>query len=38
MIARLLHWLVVGLVAAQFVIGWTMPDVHRDTVPDGEIA
>ncbi|MEM5296158.1 cytochrome b/b6 domain-containing protein [Burkholderia sp. JPY481] len=37
-VARLLHWLVVGLVAAQFVIGWTMPDVHRDTVPDGEIA
>ncbi|MBC8746660.1 cytochrome b561 [Paraburkholderia sp. WC7.3g] len=37
-VARLLHWLVVGLVAAQFVIGWTMPDVHRDTVPNGEIA
>ncbi|WP_321889988.1 cytochrome b [Paraburkholderia bannensis] len=36
--ARLLHWLVVILVAAQFVIGWTMPDVHRDTKPIGEIA
>ncbi|MBB3258124.1 cytochrome b561 [Paraburkholderia bannensis] len=36
--ARLLHWLVVLLVAAQFVIGWTMPDVHRDTKPIGEIA
>lgn len=37
-VARLLHWLVVALVTAQFVIGWTMPDVHRDTRPDGEIA
>jgi cytochrome b561 len=37
-VARLLHWLVVVLVAAQFVIGWTMPDVHRDTRPEGEIA
>nr|WP_201695213.1 cytochrome b [Paraburkholderia hiiakae] len=38
LVARLLHWLVVALVAAQFVIGWTMPDVHRDTRPVGEIA
>ena len=37
-VARLLHWLVVALVATQFVIGWTMPGVHRDTRPDGEIA
>ncbi|WP_277183615.1 cytochrome b, partial [Caballeronia sp. BR00000012568055] len=22
----------------QFIIGWTMPDVHRDTLPSGEIA
>jgi cytochrome b561 len=29
LVARLLHWLIVALVAAQFVIGWTMPDVHR---------
>ena len=36
--ARLLHWLVALLVAAQFVIGWTMPDVHRDTLPNGLIA
>jgi cytochrome b561 len=36
-VARLLHWLVVGLLVAQFVIGWTMPDVHRDTKPVGEI-
>jgi cytochrome b561 len=36
-IARLLHWLIALLVAAQFVIGWTMPDVHRDTLPNGLI-
>jgi cytochrome b561 len=37
-VARSLHWLVVALVAAQFVLGWTMPDVHRDTQPVGLIA
>lgn len=37
-IARLLHWLVVALIAEQFVIGWTMPDVGRDTHPVGLIA
>jgi len=37
-VARLLHWLIVTLVVAQFVIGWTMPDVHRDTQPAGLIA
>ncbi|MGF6757140.1 cytochrome b [Paraburkholderia sp. GAS42] len=36
--ARFLHWLVVILVVMQFVIGWTMPDVHKDTKPDGLIA
>ncbi|CAN7563399.1 cytochrome b [Trinickia sp. LjRoot230] len=36
--ARFLHWLVVLLVASQFVIGWAMPDVHRDTLPEGLIA
>ncbi|CAB3809352.1 Cytochrome b561 [Paraburkholderia caffeinitolerans] len=36
--ARLLHWLVVALVGAQFVLGWTMPDVHHDTQPVGLIA
>jgi cytochrome b561 len=38
LVARLLHWLIVVLVAAQFVLGWTMPDVHRDTQPVGLIA
>jgi cytochrome b561 len=37
-VARSLHWLVVGLVVAQFVLGWTMPDVHKDTRPIGLIA
>ncbi|WP_175718896.1 cytochrome b [Burkholderia anthina] len=37
-VARLLHWLIVTLIVAQYVIGWTMPDVHRDTQPVGLIA
>ena len=37
-VARFLHWLVVVLIAAQFVIGWTMPDIHKGTRPDGLIA
>jgi len=36
--ARALHWLTVLLIAMQFVIGWTMPDVHKDTQPVGLIA
>ncbi|WP_062643359.1 cytochrome b [Caballeronia arationis] len=32
-VARTLHWLTVLLLALQFVIGWTMPDVHKDTQP-----
>ena len=37
-VARLLHWLIVFLVAAQFVLGWAMPDVHRGMQPIGLIA
>jgi cytochrome b561 len=37
-VARTLHWLTVLLVAMQFVIGWTMPDVHKDTQPVNLIA
>lgn len=37
-VAKFLHWLVVVLIAAQFVIGWTMPDIHKGTRPDGLIA
>ncbi|WP_374709886.1 cytochrome b [Paraburkholderia sp. DD10] len=37
-VAKFLHWLVVLLISAQFVIGWTMPEIHKDTRPDGLIA
>lgn len=37
-VARLIHWLVVVLIVAQFAIGWTMPDVHKGTQPTGLIA
>jgi cytochrome b561 len=37
-IARTLHWLIVLLIVVQFMLGWIMPDIHRDTVPDGLIA
>ena len=30
--ARLLHWLIVALLIAQFIFGWTMPHIGR-TVP-----
>jgi len=36
--ARMLHWLVALLVLAQFLLGWTMPDVKRGTLPEGLIA
>ena len=34
-IARLLHWLIVALVIAQFAIAWTMPDIPRGRPPEG---
>jgi cytochrome b561 len=37
-VARVFHWLVAALIAAQFVIGWTMPDIHKGTRPEGLIA
>lgn len=37
-VARTLHWWTVLLIVLQFVIGWTMPDVHKDTQPVGLIA
>lgn len=36
--AKLLHWLVVALLVAQFAVAWTMPDVHKDTRPVDLIA
>jgi cytochrome b561 len=32
--AKSLHWLIVALIIVQFIIAWTMPDIHRDTQPD----
>jgi hypothetical protein len=37
-VARTLHWLTVLLIAMQFVIGWTMPDVQESTHLVGLIA
>ncbi|CCD85972.1 putative cytochrome b561 [Bradyrhizobium sp. ORS 285] len=31
--AKLLHWLVVALLAIQYPIGWLMPDLHANTPP-----
>ncbi|MFM0322642.1 cytochrome b [Caballeronia glebae] len=36
--ARLLHWATALLLLIQYVLAWTMPDVHRDTQPVGLIA
>ena len=37
-LAKLLHWSLALLIVVQLAIGWTMPDVHKDTLPVGEIA
>lgn len=37
-VAKLLHWLIFALVAAQFLIAFTMPDIGRDTQPVGLVA
>jgi len=36
-VAKSLHWLVAALLAVQFAIAWTMPAIHRDTLPQGPI-
>jgi cytochrome b561 len=36
--ARLLHWLIVALLIAQYVVAWTMPGIHRGTQPVGLVA
>jgi cytochrome b561 len=33
-VAKLLHWLVVVLLVVQYTIAWTMPPIHRGTVPE----
>ena len=37
-VAKALHWAIALLILAQFVIAWTMPDVHKGTLPVGELA
>lgn len=31
--AKILHWLIVALLALQYPIGWLMPDIHRGMTP-----
>jgi cytochrome b561 len=31
--AKVLHWLIVALLSAQYTIGWLMPDIHRGQTP-----
>src|SRR5450432_649176 len=31
--AKIFHWLIVALLIAQYLIGWLMPDLHRDMKP-----
>ncbi|OKO79938.1 cytochrome b/b6 domain-containing protein [Bradyrhizobium sp. AS23.2] len=31
--AKIFHWLIVGLLAVQYPIGWLMPDIHRGMSP-----
>jgi cytochrome b561 len=32
--AKLLHWLIVALLLVQYLIGWLMPNIHRNMKPD----
>lgn len=36
--SKLLHWLILALLVIQYTLGWTMPDIHKGTVPSGLIA
>jgi cytochrome b561 len=36
-VAKILHWSIAVLIALQLGIGWTMPEIHKGTRPDGEI-
>jgi cytochrome b561 len=31
--AKIFHWLIVGLLIVQYLIGWLMPDIHRGMQP-----
>jgi cytochrome b561 len=32
-IAKVFHWLIVALLLVQYLIGWLMPDIHRNMKP-----
>jgi cytochrome b561 len=32
--AKLLHWLILALLIAQFIVAWSMPHIGRNTRPD----
>ena len=34
-VAKSFHWVIVAILAVQFSIAWTMPDIHRGTRPEG---
>src|SRR5690349_4100945 len=33
-VAKSLHWVILALLAAQFTVGWLMPDIKRDMQPE----
>jgi cytochrome b561 len=35
--AKVLHWLVVALLLVQYLIGWLMPDIHRNMKPGAPV-
>ncbi len=37
-VARFFHWAILALLIVEFTIAWTMPEVEKDTKPDGLIA
>jgi cytochrome b561 len=37
-VAKSLHWLIAALLVVQFAIAWTMPDIGRDSRPEGLIS
>ena len=32
-VAKIFHWLIVALLLVQYLLGWFMPDIHRDMKP-----
>ncbi len=37
-VSRFLHWAILALLIPEFTIAWAMPEVEKDTRPDGLIA